>query len=350
MNARFTLLFLACVASTQCRADSFAGLGREAQGFIPVTPGATLAFPRDYGAHPGFRTEWWYVTANLHDATGASYGVQWTLFRSATEPGPEREGWASQIVFMGHAAATSASEHLFAETLARGGVGQAGVVAEPFHAFIDNWAMTAQGEGISRLLLSAAAGQFRYRLQLTSDKEPVAQGDKGYSRKSERGQASYYFSQPFYSVEGELVMRGAPVKVSGRAWMDREWSSQSLAPDQKGWDWFSLHLAGGEKLMLFRLRSLAGRDFLAGTWIGVDGAPQQLEQDDISIDPLTVTRLPVATLPTRWRLNVKSHGLTIETKPLNEASWMGTRFAYWEGPISFEGSQRGEGYLEMTGY
>ena len=28
--------------------------------------------------------------------------------------------------------------------------------------------------------------------------------------------------------------------------MDREWSSQPLAPDQTGWDWFSLHLTSGE--------------------------------------------------------------------------------------------------------
>jgi hypothetical protein len=36
--------------------------------------------------------------------------------------------------------------------------------------------------------------------------------------------------------------------------------------------------------------------------------------------------------------------------PLNARSWMGTNFPYWEGPFSFDGSQNGEGYLEMTGY
>ena len=77
--------------------------------------------------------------------------------------------------------------------------------------------------------------------------------------KSEHGQASYYYSQPFFEVDGTLTHRRREVAVTGRAWMDREWSSQPLAADQKGWDWFSLHLASGEKLMLFRLRGASGK-------------------------------------------------------------------------------------------
>ncbi|QGM48135.1 iron ABC transporter permease [Methylocystis heyeri] len=339
-----------CLASLSAGAGEIRGLGRNAPGYLTATPGVELAFPRDYGAHPGFRVEWWYLTANLHDRAGAAYGAQWTLFRVGLAPGPEGTGWESGAIFMGHAAATSASEHLFAETFARGGIGQAGVSAEPFEAFIDDWSMKAPGEGISRLSVAAEGNGFSYKLALTSEKGPVAQGDRGYSQKSETGQASYYFSEPFYAVEGEIRLHGKPVRVSGRAWMDREWSGQYLAPEQKGWDWFALHLPGNEKLMLFRLRSVTGRNFLTGNWISATGESQQLGPGDISIEPLAETRLEAATLPTRWRLGVRSHGLDIETAPLNPSSWMGTRFPYWEGPISFSGSHQGEGYLEMTGY
>ncbi|MGA8171270.1 MAG: lipocalin-like domain-containing protein, partial [Methylocystis sp.] len=218
----FLAAILACCAPARLCADGFAGLGQEAPGFTAVTPGLALEFPRDFGAHPGFRTEWWYLTANLRDASGQSYGVQWTLFRSALAPGPEQTGWADQTVFMGHAAVTSASEHLFAETFARGGVGQAGVIATPFRAFIDDWSLESRDDtadaGVSRLLVAASDARFGYRLTLTADKPPVPQGDHGYSRKSEDGQASYYYSQPFFTVEGELVLRGASIKVSGRAW------------------------------------------------------------------------------------------------------------------------------------
>ena len=50
------------------RAQGFAGLGENAEGFAAVVPGRTFAFPADHGPHPEFRIEWWYVTANLKDA------------------------------------------------------------------------------------------------------------------------------------------------------------------------------------------------------------------------------------------------------------------------------------------
>lgn len=356
MSAR-RLLSLAAVLAlcmrTTALGGGFAGLGGDARGFAEVAPEKRLVFPEDFGAHPSFRIEWWYLTANLKDAAGASYGAQWTLFRLAMEPGPERQGWANQNVWMGHAAVTSANEHLFSETLARGGVGQAGVSAKPFRAWIDDWSFAtlddAPGAGFSRLKVSANGSNFRYTLNLTTDKPLVLHGKEGFSRKSERGQASYYFSQPFFTVEGVLVIGGHEARVSGQAWMDREWSSQPLAPDQKGWDWFSLHLSSGEKLMLFRLRSTA-RGFCAGTWIASDGTPQALDSNDITLKPLAKTNLAGRTLPTNWKVQVKSRGLEIETAPLNANSWMATRFPYWEGPISFSGSHQGEGYLEMTGY
>lgn len=358
MSVRRLLSIIAAVPalcmSAAAFADGFAGLGDDAQGFAEATAEKPLVFPADFGAHPNFRIEWWYLTANLQDASGASYGVQWTLFRQAMEPGPERRGWANQNIWMGHAAVTSAAEHLFAETRARGGVGQAGVNAEPFRAWIDDWSFATRddrpGAGLSRLSVSAAGARFRYKLDLTTDAPLVPHGEAGFSRKSASGQASYYYSQPFFQVEGVLVIGDREAKVSGQAWMDREWSSRPLAPDQKGWDWFSLHLSNGEKLMLFRLRSDMARTFRAGTWIAADGTPQALASDDIAFEPLSMTAIAGRRLPKAWRVRVKSRGLDIETAPLNANSFMATSFQYWEGPIAFHGTHQGRGYLEMTGY
>ena len=108
------------------------GSDEKAAGFAPVVPGRTFSFPADHGPHPEFRIEWWYVTANLKDAAGTAYGAQWTLFRQALRPGAMLEGWATQQVWMGHAAVTRADTHRSHETFARGGVGQAGVEAVPF--------------------------------------------------------------------------------------------------------------------------------------------------------------------------------------------------------------------------
>ncbi len=351
MNARMLLFCAALPLLTGgAAAQGFAGMGSAHEGYAEVTPGRTFAFPQDHGAHPGFRTEWWYLTANLKDDAGRAYGAQWTLFRQATEPGAERDGWASQIVWMGHAAVTSATQHLFAESFARGGVGQAGVVAEPFRAWIDDWTFAQQDADAARWRVAAKSANFRYSLDLTADKPVVLQGEAGFSRKSPQGQASYYYSQPFFAVSGALVVEGREIKVTGRAWMDREWTSQYLAADQQGWDWFSLHLASGEKVMLFRMRNAKAPQFCAGTWIEVDGKATPLASHDVDMEPLAETEIGARLVPTRWRIGVKSRALAIETAPLNPLSFNATSFAYWEGPIRFGGSAQGEGYLEMTGY
>ena len=55
-------------------------------GLAKVDENTKITFPKDHGAHPKFRTEWWYITANLKDSNGKLFGVQWTLFRTALSP------------------------------------------------------------------------------------------------------------------------------------------------------------------------------------------------------------------------------------------------------------------------
>ncbi|TWD48598.1 putative secreted hydrolase [Agrobacterium vitis] len=338
-------------------AQGFAGLGTAAgNGFAVPQPGHVFSFPADHGPHNDFRIEWWYVTANLKDAAGRDYGVQWTLFRSALVPGEEK-GWDSPQVWMGHAAVTSAEHHYVAEKFARGGIGQAGVNASPFHAWIDDWAMTAKAEGqdgasqdaIANVNLKAHGSNFGYDLSLRADRPLVLQGDKGYSVKSATGQASYYYSQPFYAVTGTLHLPTGDVAVTGKAWADREWSSQPLSSEQTGWDWFSLHFDGGAKMMGFHLRG-KGSDYTVATWIAADGTTQLLKPGALKLTPLKRANVSGHDIPVEWRLELPEKGLSITTKPLNPQSWMPVAFAYWEGPIRFSGSQNGVGYLEMTGY
>jgi predicted secreted hydrolase len=336
------------------RAQGFAGLGITGDGFAPVIPGKTFAFPADHGPHPDYRIEWWYLTANLVDSAGTAYGAQWTLFRQAMLSGPQQEGWANQQIWMGHAAVTRADTHRYSEAFARGGIGQAGVEAKPFLAWIDSWQMRGldamRDEAVAPLELHASGADFAYTLRCDADRALVLQGDAGYSRKSERGQASYYYSQPYFKATGSLSIDDKPVQVTGQAWMDREWSSQPLASDQTGWDWFSLHFNSGEKLMLFRLRQADGYHYASGNWILPDGKTEQIASADIGMTPGKETAIEGRKIPLLWRIAIARLGLTIDCVPLNPNSWMGTSFPYWEGPISFGGSHTGLGYLEMTGY
>lgn len=353
---RLGLLLLLLVGGCDYAPDntqSFAGLGDEAAAFTPVVRGRTFSFPADHGPHDGFRIEWWYVTANLKDDQGNSFGVQWTLFRNALKALPEQSGWASQTVWLGHAAVTSVNRHLAAERYARGGVGQAGVNVAPFSAWIDDWNFASQSgpdNPLADLQLQARGPGFSYRLRLTSSKPLVLQGEQGFSQKSEQGQASYYYSQPFFQAAGSLEIDGKTYQVSGPAWLDREWSSQPLTASQTGWDWFSLHLQNGEQLMLFRVREKTGASYLTGTWIFADGRTELLLKDDISLTPLASSDVAGRKLPTRWSIRIPRKGMDVTTVALNPNAWMALRTPYWEGPVQLSGSHAGSGYLEMTGY
>ncbi|WP_163647878.1 lipocalin-like domain-containing protein [Modicisalibacter sp. 'Wilcox'] len=350
-------------------APGYAGLGSAAAGYAQARPGDRLAFPDDHGAHPDYRIEWWYLTANLEDAAGRPFGIQWTLFRQALAPPGTTDGapdsaWTSRQLWMAHAAVSTPDGHRAAERFARGmnladAEGQAGVSAAPFAAWLDDWRLAAPddaGTGLDNLTVRAAGGDFAYRLTLAAQGPLVVHGDHGFSRKSADGQGSIYYSQPFYRIDGTLTVEGEEHAVSGRAWLDREWSSQLLGPGQSGWDWFSLHLADGARLMAFRLRGAgqAGGDYLSGSWIAADGAVTPLDGDALHLTPLA--RSPVAgrELPTAWRVQVPAHELDVHVTAVHPDQWMATTFAYWEGMVRVtdtrDGSPYGVGYLEMTGY
>lgn len=344
--------------------QGFAGLGGEADGFAKVVPGREIQFPTDFGPHPEFRIEWWYITANLTSEDGRNFGAQWTLFRQATQlatqpstqPGPETPAhpeWSSSEFWMGHAALTSAEQHFSAEKIARGGIGQAGAVARPFEAWIDDWrfSQTAGNAGTrTTYQMQAQGSHFRYTLRLEETGPMILHGEAGYSVKSDQGQASYYFSNPFLEVSGTINVDGEQIPVTGNAWLDREWSSQPLASNQTGWDWFSLRFESGEKLMLFGLRSNNLQPFKSGTWIAQDGQSEALSGTSLHIQPLRRTDVAGRTVPVEWSVKIPSKNLSITVKALNDKSWMTTSISYWEGPVTATGSHKAVGYLEMTGY
>ena len=203
--------------------------------------------------------------------TVSAYGAQWTLFRQATKPGAQQEGWANQQLWMGHAAVTRADTHRTSETFARGGVGQAGADANPFLAWIDAWEMRGldamNATNMAPLELKASGADFNYALRLDADRPLVLQGD-GRLQPQIAARAGLLLLQPAaFQAKGSLTIDDKTVDVTGQAWLDREWSSQPLASDQSGWDWLSLHFKSGEKLMLYRMRQTDGQHYGSGKWV-----------------------------------------------------------------------------------
>ncbi|MDG3041518.1 lipocalin-like domain-containing protein [Roseicyclus marinus] len=334
-------------------AQGFAGLGTAADGFAMPERPATFSFPQDHGAHPAYRIEWWYLTATLTGPDGTEFGAQWTLFRSALAP-REAVGWEAPQLWMGHAGLTTPEAHFSAERLARGGIGQAGATADPFVAWVDDWQMVATDAGaadaLDALQVTARGADFAYALDLAATGPLVFHGDGGYSVKSGEGQASYYYSQPFYTVTGTISLPEGDIPVTGNAWLDREWSSQPLSEQQEGWDWVSLQFDDGARMMGFSLRQTDGTAYTAATWIGADGVTESYPDGALVMTPLARSEVAGRMVPTEWRVELADQGLDITTTPLNEQSWMDVSVSYWEGPIRMTGTHAGRGYLEMTGY
>ncbi len=345
---------------------SVAGALRAAddRGYAKALAPRDFAFPADHGPHPDFRTEWWYFTGNLASRDGRQFGFQLTFFRSALAPAmpPRESAWAARQAWLAHFTVTDVAGgrfHSF-ERWSRGAVGLAGAQALPFRVWLQDWSAAADGGPVFPLRLRAAQGEVGIDLLLRQGKPPVLQGDRGLSRKSaEPGNASYYYSLTRMPAAGTVRVGEERLAVSGSAWMDREWSTSALGPDQVGWDWFSLQLADGSELMLYRLRRRDGSADPAssGTVIGPSGATRRLGLDDFAIEATDRWESPrsQARYPARWRLRVPSQDLDLTVTPLLADQELDVSFRYWEGAVEVEGTRAGRpvdglGYVELTGY
>ena len=346
------------MASFEGKTDAYQLLRQKADGFSNVIPDREFIFPNDHYPHESFKIEWWYFTANLADEAGNEYGVHWTLFRQAMDALPNQGGWQSNQTWMAHTAISTPDSFTFAERFARGGVGQAGVQyagnQSRFEAWIDDWTWIGQTHSPFPGTLSASAEDKHFVLDLSASERWILQGESGFSQKSQFGQASYYYSQPFVNVTGRLWKGGKSVSISGKGWLDREWSSQPLADDQPGWDWISLHLHDGSALMVYRLRHRDTAPFLSGTWVDSTGFKVSLKPEDITLVPLRFDTIAAGSeekaLPLAWSLVIPGLAIDLIVSAVRQDSWLDTAFPYWEGPVAVTGSQTGLGYLELTGY
>jgi predicted secreted hydrolase len=360
-NAIVAVILLLAASSGQSQ-EAYQVLRGDSQGFAKVIRGKSLEFPRDHAPHPDFRIEWWYITTNLSDDQGQHWGLQWTLFRQALNPTSRPEGWDSNQIWMAHAAISTPEGHHFEQRFARGGIGQAGVsnisTAGYFEAWLDDWHWRSSSNQVFPSRLNFSVGEIKVDMQLESTADKVLHGDHGYSQKSALGQASYYYSQPAIRVKGTVQIDGKLVTLSGSGWYDREWSSQPLAQNQQGWDWFSLHLDDGNKLMLYRLRNDGNDNWLSGSWINKDGQKRHLSGEEIEMTAISTRAVNVGNnrqikLPLKWKIKLPALNREWRVKPLYDQQWLSTRFAYWEGVVlvqDADGRPSGVGYMELTGY
>jgi predicted secreted hydrolase len=339
--------------------------GAEAGDFQPARPGRVLQFPRDHGAHPEFRTEWWYYTGHLKSTGGETFGYQLTFFRvGLKKPDPKaRSAWRADTVYFAHLAITDPRGKVFTfrEQAQRGAMGLAGAREDRLELWIGDWHIESRGENHH---LKAQKDRIGLDLMLAPLKPPVLHGDGGYSRKAAASEeASYYYSITRLATRGKLFLGNRILEVTGTSWFDREFSSSQLAPNQAGWDWFALQLDDGTDLMLYVMRLKDGSldPASSGTLVDAAGRPRHLTLADFTIKTTGSWQSPhsQATYPSGWQISLPRAGYTLMLKPTLADQELRTGktspITYWEGQVAIQGHNHqqpvsGQGYVELTGY
>ena len=314
--------------------------------------------------------------------------------------------WTNGQQWMGHASLHTAEQHYFEERFASGGVGNVYVNQQPFTTVIDDWVWKAaqaevqtgaESKAMFPSVLTFAFGQssthhpvktrekipatsayrllelndapsvsaVKIALNLDTSKPFIKQGDNGYSKKTQDERLrSYYYSQPFINAEGTLNIEGNSVKVTGKGWFDHEWTSHLANSEAMGWDWFSLHLDDGSKLMAFRMhamnenmknsKSKHSEIFTTASYIAENGTKETIDQANVSIMPMAYETINEGesprSVPTAWRIQIPEKDIDLSIRPFKESQWNNSLFPYYEGRVEIKGSHSGSGFMELTGY
>jgi predicted secreted hydrolase len=178
----------------------------------------------------------------------------------------------------------------------------------------------------------------------------VKHGEQCYSIKTADGDyRSYYYSPPFIDVQATMTHGGEQKNLTGQGWYDHEWTSHLAGPEALGWDWFSLHLDDGRKLMVFRMKTTNRPPYLTGSLIFASGEVVTLAPEDITLEPMNRIRLAAATVPTQWRLQLDTHHIDLSLEAFIADQWNPAQLPYYEGRVEVSGSHKGSGFMELTG-
>lgn len=358
-----------------CALDATAAAGSPAGTALPRR---TLVFPRDHGAHPEFRTEWWYITGHARAGPGAGareFGFQITFFRSRvdTTQGLASAFAAKQLIFA-HAAVTDVQGRKLwhDQRIAREGFGVAGARLADAGLRLRDWSMArAAAASTADAKSPGPAGpdtawqarvpgrDFSLDLRFDPTQPLLLQGHQGLSRKGpEPAQASYYYSLPQLATRGRLTVKGRSFDITGQAWLDHEWSEALLHPEAVGWDWIGMNLFDGSALTAFQLRNKAGQPLWAGgSFRRHSGSLATFSQGEVVFSPQRSWKSPLsqASYPVEWTVHTPAGVYTV--RPLVDNQELDSRAStgaiYWEGLSDlFDAQARhvGRGYLEMTGY
>ena len=332
--------------------------------YTQAKPNYHWQFPLDHGAHPNYKTEWWYYVGHLKDTQGKRYGFELAFFRVGLDRTAENaSAFTPRDLYFSHFAVSDigAKKFWYTEKMNRSGPGLAGASQGGINLWNENWKIWHDGLGHH---LKADGDIYGLNLMVQSPIPAVLEGVRGYSQKgSGKENASLYYSFPSFIADGQLRVGSDLKTVHGKVWMDHEFFSGDMDPNEVGWDWFGLQLSDNTELMIYLMRQKDGifHPASSGTFINKSGKSVHLSRAAFQTKVLDTWKSPHTGVvyPIHWKIIVPSQRLSLDvTASISDQELdtaQSTQVVYWEGSVDISGTKagkdmKGEGYMELTGY
>ncbi|MCA9071478.1 MAG: hypothetical protein KDA84_21270 [Planctomycetaceae bacterium] len=318
--------------------------------------------PRDLLPQIDHEVEWWYYSGHLFDGE-RPFGFQVALFRvnlrrfEGMGRLPVRWLFAEQQYFA-HVALTDVASRQFAYGLRRSSATERELARDRYQIQVADCSVA--GNGKSHSIVCSVNGS-RLNLTLKSLKPFVSH--QSMDALPPTGGPSKHFSYTRMQVQGSIQSSHGQKRVTGTAWMDREFGRPVFQQKFGGWDWFAIQMDDGREIMveLFRSPQRKMLEESSLTLVDAKGNTRSYSPPDFSAVSTATWASPSTGIeyPASWSVRVPSLNLELQIEPSLPHQELDTRgvsrLIYWEGASRVQGQIEngevsGQAYVELVGY
>jgi predicted secreted hydrolase len=310
---------------------------------------AQVHLPKDEGAHPESKMEWWYLNATVSDNEGHQYTAMLAYFNKASlRPPLKIISIADLDAGVFHQDVPTISQLMVAKpNYAEGGL-------DLRWNDYDRWYRTDQDS--YHYSVQAKGDSIGFSFDLVQEKDPLMVGGNGLIEWTEG--STYYYSLTRLQVGGQIEIEGKAIDVEGIGWMDHQWMEDMA---EKGWQWFSIQLDDDTDIICWNIvntdNSVQSRDL---TMMFADGSIYHTTDLELAATDSWVSPDTKETYGMTWKLREPGHDIDLEIKarfPQQEIILLKEVPQYtwqiWEGGTTVSGQIDGSavsgiGYAELV--
>jgi predicted secreted hydrolase len=322
-----------------------------------------IKLPEDMHQHDAV-IEWWYFNGRLADAKGNQYSFMDCLFRADVKKVniPYLKNFAgrmktSRYVTFAHSVMADLTGKKSYKEIQNVSLSSRDSFTKPlfFVDYIDP--VSVMNGFVVNEIAETKPNVFHAKtkwadLTMESRKTPMLEGGEGFITVRDR--QSFYYSLTDLRTNGTVLIGDQWIPVSGRSWMDHQWSDVSYTRDQ--WTWFSIQLDDGTDIMCVEYADKKRKDCLVDVR-STRGHAAHYEQAVFSHnDRIWQSKKTKASYPLSWTITVPEGNIGLTTSAIlpDEEMIFGS-INYWEGAITVTGmignkKVKGVGFMELAGY